>query len=176
MIPSIQQNGHLTIPSKLCKVTGFKPSLSKQDLFPALLSVGSRARGASRLLGQDLVWLPRAVEADCNVGKCWPKAGDQPVIFLLKMCGGRHQPTLKATAGPPLGATSTASFASRPPQVPSLANGGSVHWPWSMEETMLTCTAEDCTGGSSSLKTASTSNPLSGGSSNETCLLQVTVR
>ena len=27
-----------------------------------------------RRLGQDLLWLPRAVNADCDVSQCWPKA------------------------------------------------------------------------------------------------------
>ena len=33
-----------------------------------------------------------------------------------------------------------------PWKVPSLAKGGSIHWPWSMEESMMTCTPEACTG------------------------------
>ncbi|CAE7731606.1 unnamed protein product [Symbiodinium sp. CCMP2592] len=66
-----------------------------------LLAVPLLSLTASR--GKDLLWLPRAVNADCDVSQCWPK-------------------------------------------VPSLAKGGSIHWPWSMEESMMTCTPEACTG------------------------------
>ncbi|CAE7485634.1 unnamed protein product [Symbiodinium sp. CCMP2456] len=66
-----------------------------------LVAVPLLSLTASR--GKDLLWLPRAVNADCDVSQCWPK-------------------------------------------VPSLANGGSIHWPWSMEESMMTCTPEACTG------------------------------
>ncbi|CAE7691229.1 unnamed protein product, partial [Symbiodinium necroappetens] len=66
-----------------------------------LVAVPLLSLTASR--GKDLLWLPRAVNADCDVSQCWPK-------------------------------------------VPSLAKGGSIHWPWSMEESMMTCTPEACTG------------------------------
>ncbi|CAJ1352787.1 unnamed protein product [Effrenium voratum] len=66
-----------------------------------LLVVPLLSLTASR--GKDLVWLPRAVEADCDVNACWPK-------------------------------------------VTSFSNGGSIHWPWSMEDSMMTCTAPECTG------------------------------
>ena len=31
-------------------------------------------------------------------------------------------------------------------QVSSLSNGGSLHFPWATEESMMTCTLEACTG------------------------------
>ena len=62
---------------------------------PLLSLTASRAK--------DVVWLPRTVDADCDVDQCWPK-------------------------------------------VSSLSNGGSLHFPWSMEQSMLTCTNDMCTG------------------------------
>lgn len=62
---------------------------------PLLSLTASRAK--------DIVWLPRTVDADCEVDHCWPK-------------------------------------------VASLSNGGSLHFPWSMESSMLTCTSDVCTG------------------------------
>eukprot|EP00435_Cladocopium_sp_Y103_P006779 s4576_g2.t1 len=60
---------------------------------PLLSLTASRAK--------DIVWLPRTVDADCEVDHCWPK-------------------------------------------VTSLSNGGSLHFPWSMESSMLTCTGDVC--------------------------------